>query len=91
MKNNESSTHMLEHLSKIRLHGAESAEEDKQTLLAAIENAVQALNVRYRHYGPGGDLRVEPDQWVKAQDVRVAIQIALEEGLLRSIFGSEAR
>jgi len=73
-------------LNDIRQRGLEKATEDIDTLLEAVENAVDALKVRYRHYGPSGELRVEPDQWVKADDVLLAIDIALHEGLLRGIF-----
>jgi hypothetical protein len=73
-------------LDDIRQRGLEKATEDINTLLEAVENAVDALKVRYRHYGPSGELRVEPDEWVKADDVLIAINIALQEGLLRDIF-----
>lgn len=73
-------------LNEIRERGLEKATEDIDTLLEVVENAVDALKVRYRHYGPSGELRVEPDQWVKADDVLIAIDIALHEGLLRGIF-----
>lgn len=73
-------------LNDIRQRGLEKATEDIDTLLEVVENTVDTLKVRYRHYGPSGELRVEPDERVKADDVLVAINIALQEGLLRDIF-----
>ena len=73
-------------LKDIRERGLEKATDDIATLLEAVENAVDALKVRYRHYGPSGELRVEPDEWVKADDVLAAMSIALHDGLLRGIF-----
>lgn len=73
-------------LNDIRQRGLEKATEDLATLLDVVENAVDALKVRYRHYGPSGELRVEPDEWVKADDELTAMNIALQEGLLRGIF-----
>ena len=73
-------------LNDIRQRGLEKATEDITTLLEAVEMTLDALKVRYRHYGPSGELRVEPDEWVKADDVLSAINIALHEGRLREIF-----
>ena len=56
------------------------------TLLEVVEDAVAALNVRYRHYGPTGELRAEPDEWVKAEDALRAMNAALQEGIVRDIF-----
>lgn len=73
-------------LNDIRQRGLEKATEDIDTLLEVVENAVGSLKVRYRHYGPSGALRVEPDEWVKADDVLIAINIMLHEGFARGIF-----
>lgn len=70
----------------IRERGLEKATDDIDTLLEAVESAVGALMVRYRHYGPAGELRVEPDEWVKADDVLQAINGALQGGIVRRIF-----
>lgn len=86
MVNKESVESIQRFLKDIRERGLEKATEDIDTLLEAVENAVDALGVRYRHYGPSGELRVEPDEWVKADDVLLAIEIALHEGLIRGIF-----
>jgi hypothetical protein len=86
MINNERVEKIYSLLNDIRQRGLEKATEDIKTLLQAVENAVDALKVRYRHYGPSGEFRVEPDEWVKADDVLIAIHIALQEGLLRDIF-----
>ena len=66
--------------------GSGQISKDLDTLLEVVVDAVAALNVRYRHYGPDGELRVEPDEWVKAEDVLMAIFAALQSGLLRDIF-----
>ena len=66
--------------------GADRIAKDVDTLLEVVIDAVAALNVRYRHYGPDGELRVEPDEWVKAEDVLMAIFAVLQSGLLRDIF-----
>ncbi len=73
-------------LKDIRERGLEKATDDIDTLVEAVENAVDALKVRYRHYGPSGELRVEPDEWVKADDVLQAIIGALQGGIVRRIF-----
>ena len=86
MINQESVGSIQRFLKDIREHGLEKAKDDIDTLLEAVENAVDALKVRYRHYGPSGELRVEPDEWVIADDVLLAIDIALHEGLVRGIF-----
>jgi hypothetical protein len=86
MINNERVAIIQRLLNDIRQRGFEKATEDITTLLEAVEMTVDALKVRYRHYGPLGELRVEPDEWVKADDVLSAINIALHEGLLRDIF-----
>lgn len=75
-------------LSEIRERGLEKATDDIDTLLEAVENAVDELKVRYRHYGPLGELRVEPDEWVKADDVLQAINGALQGGIVRRIFNT---
>ncbi len=75
-------------LNDIRGRGLEKARDDIDTLLEAVENAVDALKVRYRHYGPSGELRVEPDEWVKADDVLVAMIVALQGGIVRRIFNT---
>lgn len=64
----------------------DQASKDIDTLLEVADAAVAALNVRYRHYGPSGELRVEPDEWVKAEDVLSAMCAALQVGLVRGIF-----
>ena len=66
--------------------GSDQLSKDLDTLLEVVDDAVAALNVRYRHYGPSGELRVEPDEWVKAEDILRAIFVALHSGLLRDIF-----
>lgn len=84
---NEESVKIIQSLlNDIRQRGLEKAREDIDTLLEVVEDAVDALKVRYRHYGPSGELRVESDEWVKADDVLLAINIALHEGVLRGIF-----
>lgn len=75
-------------LNDIRERGLEKATDDIDTLLEVVENAVDALSVRYRHYGPSGELRVEPDEWIKADDVLQAINGALQGGVVRSIFNT---
>lgn len=75
-------------LNDIRERGLEKATDDIDTLLEALENAVDALKVRYRHYGPSGELRVEPDEWVMADDVLQAINGALQGGIVRRIFNT---
>lgn len=75
-------------LNDIRERGLEKATDDIDTLLEALENAVDALKVRYRHYGPSGELRVEPDEWVIADDVLQAINGALQGGIVRRIFNT---
>lgn len=66
--------------------GSDQISKDLDTLLDVVVDAVAALNVRYRHYGPSGELRVEPDEWVKAEDVLMAMFAALQNGLFRDIF-----
>lgn len=71
---------------RITKGGSDPMSKDMDTLLEAIDDAVVALNVRYRHYGPSGELRVEADEWVKAEDVLKAIKMALLSGVVRDIF-----
>lgn len=71
---------------RIAKGGSDQISKDMDTLLEVIDDAVAALNVRYRHYGPSGELRVEPDEWVKAEDVLMAMFAALQSGLVRDIF-----
>jgi hypothetical protein len=66
--------------------GSDQISKHLDTLLEVVEEAVAALNVRYRHYGPTRELRVEPDEWVKAEDVLQAMIAALQEGIVRDIF-----
>ena len=78
-------------LNDIRQRGLEKATDDITTLLEVVENAVDALKVRYRHYGSSGELRVEPDEWVKADDVLIAINGALQGGIVRRIFNTDMK
>lgn len=71
---------------RIAKGGSDPMSKDMDTLLEVIDNAVAALNVRYRHYGPSGELRVEADEWVKAEDVLKAIKVALQVGIVRNMF-----
>jgi hypothetical protein len=71
---------------RISKGGSDQISKDLDTLLDVVDVAVAALNVRYRHYGPSGELRVEPDEWAKVEDLLMAMFAALQNGLVRDIF-----
>lgn len=66
--------------------GADQQSRDMDTLLEVVRDAILGLNVRYRHYGPSSELRVEPDEWVRAEDVLKSMWEALQAGVIRDIF-----
>jgi hypothetical protein len=71
---------------RITKGASDQISKDMDTLLEVVDVAVTALNARYRHYGPSGELRVEADEWVKAEDVLRAMNEALQVGVVRDIF-----